>query len=128
MKILLWVLQVLLALAFLAHGVMLLFPPASIASLLLASFPRWFWVFLGVAEVAAAIGLTVPGLTGIQPRLVPAAAVGVMIVMIAATIFHLMRGEVSSAITTIILLIMATVVAYMRWSVLPIPPRRMARA
>ena len=123
MKILLWVLQVLLALAFLAHGVMLLFPPASIAGLLLASFPRWFWVFLGVAEVAAAIGLTVPGLTGIQPRLVPAAAVGVMIVMIGATIFHLMRGEVSSAITTIILLIMATVVAYMRWSVLPIRPR-----
>ena len=85
-------------------------------------------MFLGVAEVAAAIGLTVPGLTGIQPRLVPAAAVGVMIVMISATIFHLMRGEVSSAITTIILLIMATVVAYMRWSVLPIPPRSMARA
>ena len=85
----------LLALAFLAHGLMLLFPPPAIAGMLLASFPRWFWVFLGVAEVAAALGLTLPGLTGIQPRLVPAAAAGIVLeIMIGATIFHLMRGEV----------------------------------
>jgi hypothetical protein len=123
MKILLWLFQVLLAVAFLAHGVMLLFPPQSIAGLLLASFPRWFWVFLGVAEVAAAIGLTVPGITGIQPRLVPLAAGGIVVIMVGATIFHLQRGEISSAVTTIVLLVMATVVAYMRWNVLPIPSR-----
>src|SRR6476646_3057886 len=89
MKILLWVLQVLLAVAFLAHGLMLLFPPQSVAGLLLASFTRGFWVFLGGAEIAAASGLTLPGTTRIQPWLVPAAAAGVMIVMISATIFHL---------------------------------------
>jgi len=128
MKIVLWVLQVLLAVAFLAHGVMLLFPPQAIAGLLLASFPRGFWVFLGAAEVAAALGLTLPGITRIQPGLVPAAASGVMVVMIAATIFHLRRGEVSSAVTTLVLLAMATVVAYMRWKVMPILPRATARA
>jgi hypothetical protein len=35
-----------------------------------------------------------------------------------------MRGEVSSAITTVVLLAIATFVAYMRWRVAPIQPRR----
>ena len=126
MRILLWVLQVLLAVAFLAHGVMLLSPPAAIADQLNASLPRWFQVSLGVAEVLAAIGITLPGLTGIQPWLVPAAAAGIMCVMISATAFHLMRGEISSAITTLVLLAMATFVAYMRWRVIPIRPRTLA--
>jgi uncharacterized membrane protein YphA (DoxX/SURF4 family) len=93
MNILLWVLQVLLALAFFAHGCLFLFPPAAMVEMLNASLPRWFQLFLGVAEVLAAIGLTLPGLTRIQPWLVSCAAAGVMIVMICATIFHVMRGE-----------------------------------
>ena len=55
MNRLLWVLQVLLALAFLAHGLMLLFPPASIAEQMNASMSREFQMFLGVAEVLAAV-------------------------------------------------------------------------
>jgi uncharacterized membrane protein YphA (DoxX/SURF4 family) len=126
MNVLLWVLQVLLALAFFAHGCLVLFPPAAIAAQMYAAFPRGFWLFLGVAEVLAAVGLTLPGLTRIQPWLVPSAAVGIMFVMVSATIYHLSRGEVSSAITTIVLLVMATYLAYMRWKVAPIPPRRIA--
>jgi hypothetical protein len=127
MKILLWGLQVLLALAFLAHGVLLLSPPAAIADQLNASLPRWFQLFLGIAEVLAAVGLTLPAVTRIQPWVVPWAAAGIMFVMISATIFHMMRGEISSAITTVVLLAMATFVAYMRWRVLPIGPRTGAR-
>ena len=93
MNITLWILQVLLALAFLAHGVMFLVPPPEIAVQMNAILPRWFQVFLGVAEVLAAVGLTLPGLTGILPGLVPAAAVGVMIVTVSATVLHLSRGE-----------------------------------
>ena len=126
MNILLWVLQVLLALAFFAHGCLFLFPPQAVAAQINASLPRWFQLFLGVAEVLAAVGLTLPGLTRIQPWLVSYAAAGIMIVMICATIFHLMRGEVSSAITTLVLLAMATFVAYMRWRIAPIRPRRVA--
>ena len=126
MNILLWVLQVLLALAFFAHGLMLLSPPAAIAAQLNASLPRWFQLFIGVAEILAAVGLTLPGISRIQPWLVPAAAAGIMIVMISATGFHLMRGEVSSAVTTLVLLALATFVAYMRSQVLPIRERRFA--
>ena len=50
MNRLLWVLQVLLAVAFLAHGLMFLFPPAAIAEQMNASLPRWFQLFLGVAR------------------------------------------------------------------------------
>ena len=124
MNITLWVLQALLALVFLAHGVMMLAPPAEVAVQMNAMLPRWFQVFLGVAEVLAAIGLTLPGLTRIQPGLVPAAAAGVMVVMVSATVLHLARSEFSAAATTCVLLVMATVVAYGRWRRLPIAPRR----
>ena len=126
MNILLWVLQVLLALVFFAHGCLFLFPPAAIAEQMNATLPRWFQLFLGVAEILAAVGVTLPGLARNRPWLVPSAAVGIMIVMISATIFHVMRGEVSSAITTLVLLALATFVAYMRWRVAPIQPRRVA--
>ena len=124
MNIALWVLQVLLALAFLAHGVLLLMPPPEIAAQMNAELPRGFWVFLGAAEILAAVGLTLPGITGIQPGLVTAAAVGVMIVMIAATGWHIVRAEYSSAAITLVLLAMATFVAYARWRILPIRARQ----
>ena len=124
MNIALWVLQVLLAAAFLAHGLLLLAPPPEIAVQMYASLPRWFWLFLGVAEVLAAVGLTLPGVTRIQPGLVIWAAAGIMIVMVSATIWHLVRREFSSALITLLLLAMATFVAYMRLRVLPIRSRR----
>jgi uncharacterized membrane protein YphA (DoxX/SURF4 family) len=122
MNIFLWVLQVLLAVAFLAHGWMFLFPPENLVAVMNAAIHPWFRLFIGVAEVLAAIGLTLPGLTRILPWLVPSAAAGLMIVMIGAVILHASRGEVSSTINTTILLAVVTFVAYMRWRVLPIQP------
>jgi hypothetical protein len=123
MNIVLWVVQVLLAVAFFAHGWLFLSPPAAIAEQLNASLPRWFQLFLGVAEILAAVGLTLPGLTRILPSLVTWAAGGVVIVMVAATGWHLVRGEISSAAITLVLLAMATFVTYMRHGILPIRAR-----
>jgi uncharacterized membrane protein YphA (DoxX/SURF4 family) len=127
MNVTLWVLQILLALVFVAHGWMLLAPPASLIDQMNASMSPAFRIFLGIAEVLAAIGLTVPGLARIQTWLVPAAAVGIMIVMVSATVWHVARNEISAALTTAVLLVMATLVAYMRWT-RPIPARRPAAA
>ena len=126
MNIVLWILQVLLAAAFLAHGLLLLFPPPAIAALMNASLPRWFQLFLGIAEILAAVGLIVPGLTRILPWLVTWAAGGIIIVMVSATIYHVVRGEISSAAITLLLLAMAAFVAYMRHRVMPIGVRRAA--
>lgn len=120
---LLWLLQVLLALAFFAHGLLFLFPPAALVEQMNASLPRWFQLFLGVAEVLAGVGLILPGATRIQPWLVPGAAAGIVLVMIGATLYHLMRGEISSALITLVLLVMAAFVTYMRWRVIPIRAR-----
>ena len=120
MNITLWILQVLLAVVFFAHGWLFLTPPPEIAEQMNASLPRWFQLFLGVAEVLASVGLTLPGLTRIRPWLVAWAAGGVVIVSASATVFHLMRGEISSAGITLLLLAMATFVTYMRHRELPI--------
>ena len=115
MRIVVWVFQVLLAIAFLAHGLMMLFPPASIAEQMNAALPqRWFQVFIGVAEVLAFIGLTLPPLARRHRWLMAWAAGGIMIVMISATAFHLYRNEISSAVTTLVLLVIATLVANVR--------------
>lgn len=126
MNALLWVLQVLLAAAFLAHGWLLLSPPADMVEQMNASLPRWFQLFLGIAEVLAAVGLTLPGITGILPSLVSWAAGGIVIVMVSATVWHLVRGEFSSAAITLVLLAMAAFVASMRWRAVPIAARRVA--
>jgi uncharacterized membrane protein YphA (DoxX/SURF4 family) len=121
MNIVLWVLQILLAVAFFAHGLLFLFPPAEFVAQMNASLPRWFQLFLGWAEILAAVGLTLPALTRIMPWLVSWAAVGIMIVMVSATYYHVVRGE--SFVVTLILLAMAAFVAYMRYRVMPIAPR-----
>lgn len=123
MNIVVWILQILLALAFAAHGWLFLAPPPEIAEQMNASLPRWFQLFLGIAEVLAAVGLTLPGLTRILPSLTVWAAGGVMIVMVCATVWHLARGEISSAGITLVLLAMATYVAWMRHRVMPIRGR-----
>jgi hypothetical protein len=122
MNILLWVLQALLAAAFLAHGLLFLFPSPEML-VLMKPIPTAFRLFLGGAEVLAAVGLTLPGITRILPWMISCAAAGLMIVMIGATVWHAIRGEVSGAITTAILFAVATFVAYMRWKVKPILPR-----
>ena len=62
-----------------------------------------------------------------MPWLVTWAAAGIMIVMVSATVWHTVRGELSSAASTLVLLAMATFVARMRHSVLPIGIRRSAQ-
>jgi hypothetical protein len=111
---LVWALQILLVIVFLAHGLLFLFPSAEIAQQMDAALPRWFQLFLGVAEILAAAGLTLPAITGIQPRLVLWAAGGIMIVLASATVFHLVRSEISSAVITAVLLGMAIAVAHAR--------------
>lgn len=80
-------------------------------------------LFIGVAEVLAAAGLILPGVTRILPWLTSLAA-GLMLVMGCATMFHLLRGEGSSAISTAVLFLIVTVVAYGRWTIAPLPQRK----
>jgi hypothetical protein len=46
-----------------------------------------------------------------------------MIVMVSATVLHIARNEIPQALTTFVLLAMATFVAYARSRILPIRAR-----
>jgi putative oxidoreductase len=119
----LWIVQVVLAALFLAHGLFMVVPPAEMVAMINAQLGVGFRIFLGVL---AAIGLIAPGVTRILPWLTPLASAGLMIVMASATVLHLVRGEFTSTITTTILFGLVTLVAYLRWKVMPIPGRTLA--
>lgn len=77
----------------------------------------------GGAEILAAIGLIVPAVTRVQPRLTPLAAAGLVLVMILAAVFHAQRGEYSNIVVNALLAGVAGFVAYGRWRIAPIPDR-----
>ncbi|MEZ4860163.1 MAG: DoxX family protein [Caldilineaceae bacterium] len=124
MTITLWILQVLLAVAFAAHGWMMVAPPADLLQIMNEQLGVALRLFIGVAELLAAVGLILPGLTRILPWLTALAAAGLSIVMVSASVLHASRGEISSAITTTVLLVLTLFVAYMRWRVTPIRTRQ----
>jgi hypothetical protein len=126
MHMALWILQVLLAAQFLWHGWLYVAPPPELAARMNAFIAPGFRMFIGVAELLAAVGLILPGVTGRLPGLTPLAAAGLMLVTGSATLFHLVRGEIGNAIFTAVLFVLVTFVAYLRWKVKPISPRQRA--
>jgi uncharacterized membrane protein YphA (DoxX/SURF4 family) len=128
MNVLLWILQVLLAVAFLLHGWLYLSPPPEILEQLNALLPTWFRIFIGVAEIVAAVGLVLPAATRILPKLTPAAAAGLMIVTLSAFVLHVTRSETGSAVITALLFALTAFVSYGRWKLRPISPRAAAQA
>jgi uncharacterized membrane protein YphA (DoxX/SURF4 family) len=123
MKIFLWVLQVLLALQFLQHGIIMVFPPAELVPIINTNIGVVLRYIIGIAELLAVVGLILPGLLRIYTWLLPLTAAGLMIVTASATVYHLFRGEISNAIYVAVLFIIITFVGYMRWKVKPILSR-----
>jgi uncharacterized membrane protein YphA (DoxX/SURF4 family) len=126
LNIALWILQVLLAAAYVAHGWLMVSPPAELVAMMNAQLGVGLRLFIGVAELLAAVGLILPGVTRILPWLTALAAAGLMIVMGSATFLHIFRGESQSAITAAVLFVLVTTVAYTRWKVQPIAARKSA--
>ena len=124
LNIALWILQILLAAAYVAHGWLMVSPPAELVAMMNAQLGVGFRLFIGVAELLAAAGLILPGITRILPSLTALAAAGLMIVMGSATVLHVFRGENESAITAVVLFVLVTVVAYSRWKVQPLAARK----
>ena len=115
MKITSWIVQILLALVFLATGSINFFAFDQFASSSPAlADQRGLVTFIGIAELAGALGLTLPALTKILPVLTTWAAVGLATIMVLATGFHLSHGEFSHAVATVILPALAAFVIYAR--------------
>jgi hypothetical protein len=109
----LWVVQGLLALLFLfAGGMKLVLPLDQMAGPV--ALPGWFLRFLGVAEVLGAVGLVLPGLFRTHQELTPLAAVGLVIIMVGATIITALGGTLAPALIPFIVGTLAASVAYGR--------------
>jgi uncharacterized protein YndB with AHSA1/START domain len=81
----LWTIQILLAMLFLFAGSMkLILPLAALAGPI--HLPGFLIRFIGVAEVAGALGLVLPGALRIRKQLTPLAAAGLVVIMIGATV------------------------------------------
>jgi hypothetical protein len=123
LSIALWIVQWLLAAAFLmAGGMKLLISAAELAkqSEISLALVR----FIGAAEVAGALGMILPSATRIMPKLTPVAAIGLLIVMVLATALHISRGEISHLPPPLVLGSMAAFVAWGRFKGAPIAPRQ----
>jgi uncharacterized membrane protein YphA (DoxX/SURF4 family) len=131
MKYVLWVLQVLLGLAFVAAGFPKLIQPyAELAQQLawVSDVPEGLVRFIGVAEVLGGLGLILQAATRILPWLTPVAAAGLALDMLLATLFHLVRGEGGVGVVPLLLGLLAALVAYGRWRMVPILARRASQA
>ena len=120
----LWVAQVLLAVGFGMAGLMKLATPYADLAQKMAwaqHTPAALVKFIGVVELAGALGLILPAATRIKPFLTPLAASGLVVIMVLAIGLHVSIGEVPKP--NFVLGGIAALVAWGRWRKAPISPR-----
>jgi putative oxidoreductase len=126
LHIALWIVQILVAALFLMAGFMKAAQPADV----LAKSIPWTVVvgmpltrFIGVSELAGALGLILPALTRIRPGLTPLAGAGLALVMLLAIGYHVVHGEFQVLPMNLLLGGLAAFVAWGRSRKAPIPAR-----
>jgi hypothetical protein len=112
----LWTVQVLLALFFaLASGAPKLLLSADALPEMPIPLPRAFVLFIGVAEVAGALGLILPGLLKLKTGLTPLAALGLVLITVGATGYWLLAGDaIGNALFAAVMALLCAFVAYGR--------------
>jgi hypothetical protein len=117
LNIALWIAQGLLGALLLWAAATKLFTPADKLATI------WPWtagnrklvIATGILDALGALGLILPGLSGIMPQLTVYAALGVTALMIAAIIFHISRGEGAQTGINIVVMAIALFIAWGRW-------------
>lgn len=122
----LWLVQGVLAALFLFAGVFkLALPLAALAKV--SPLTPALLKFIGVCEVAGAIGLIVPGVTHIREDLTALAATGLAIIMAGAVIVTVATQGVAQAVVPCFVGMLAATIARLRWqhtSLVPEPSTR----
>lgn len=122
MNVVLWVVQALVAAAYILSGSMKAFRPVEQLSKSMAwvsAVPSGLVRFIGIAEVLGAIGLILPMVTNIAPGLTIAAAAGLVLVQVCAIGFHLSRHEARVVPGNIVLLLLALFILIGRVAIVP---------
>ena len=115
----LWIIQILLALIFLfAGGAKLAMPAAQLTAQ--TPLPAAFLRFIGVAEIAGAVGLILPGALRIHPSLTPLAAACLSIIMVGATVVTITTMGAALALLPFVVGLLTVSTAYARWRPYPL--------
>jgi putative oxidoreductase len=126
MHISLWVVQVLLAAMFLMSGFMKALMPIELLSAMLpwaTSVPTALVKFIGLSELLGGLGLLLPSLLRIKPKLTVWAGVGLGTIMVLAIPFHISRGETPLIGMNVIFMLLSLFVAWGRSKKAPILPK-----
>ncbi|WP_420153741.1 DoxX family protein [Siphonobacter sp.] len=118
----LWLVQLLLATSLLWAASMKLFQTLDTLATMwpwTAQVPRSLVTLTGLVDVLGALGLVLPMLLHVKPVLTPLAAMGVVVLMMTASIFHIARGEASLIGVNCIFAVLAALVAWGRWTYAP---------
>jgi len=122
----LWIVQIVLAAMFGMAGVMKLTTPIAALAQQMGwpgAVPELLVRFIGLSELAGAFGLILPSVTRIRPALTSLAAAGLVVVMLLASVFHIMRGEFQALPINVVLGALAAFVAWGRSRKAPIEAR-----
>lgn len=109
----LWVIQGLLALTFIWAGFMKLAKPEQLPYPWITDNPNLV-TLAGIVDLLGGIGIVLPMLLNIQPRLTVYAAYGIVLLMLIASVFHISRGETKDIGFNLVLLLLAGWVAWKR--------------
>lgn len=122
-NILLWSTQGLLGAMYLMAGIMKLTTPIAEMTAKMAwvsEYPEAFIRFIGASELLGALGLLLPSILRIQPKLTVWASIGLALVQVFATAFHIQHNEMNVIGVNIVLLLLAVFVAWGRSKKAPI--------
>jgi uncharacterized membrane protein YphA (DoxX/SURF4 family) len=117
-EVLLWGVQLVLALLFMFAGVMKLITPFEVLQAQSPYLSVAFLRFIGACEVLGALGLILPGLFRIRQVLTPLAAAGLVIIMTGAVVLTAL-DDVSMAAIPLVVGLLSAFVAHARWRRLP---------
>jgi hypothetical protein len=87
-----------------------------------AAVPQPLIVFIGFCEVLGGVGLILPAITRVKPKLTFLAAAGLALTMVLAAGFHLMRGEYALVPANLVLAGVAAFLAVGRSNQRPLAP------
>ncbi|CAM8652457.1 DoxX family [Comamonadaceae bacterium] len=121
----LWAAQLVLAFFLLFGAYMKLAAPADeVAKMMVwaAQYPA-LKTFTGIVDLLGGLGILLPALTRIQPRLTALAALGIIVLQVLAFAFHGSRGEWPATPFNVILLGLAAFVYWGRSKAAPITAR-----
>lgn len=122
MNTLIWIIQSLMAVLFVLHGIAMFNPPAAVQESVVKKmgYSLPFLKIIGTLELLGGLGLILPSWTRIMPILSPLAALGLVIIMIGAAVSHARQGESKQTVATSVVTLLVAFIAIGRFWIIPI--------